>query len=480
MAAGKRVESNTMLYTVITFVGLFIATTTLAVIYYVRYEEQRKLTSRAQSELSEVASSSQLGKIGGIIGSKTSGQTYLGKMVELHDEVVSLFLGGVAEDTSAQVKTDQVLDAGVSRFSKAGEQNLGFEISDPNAGLVSLIDLLITGLSNTISERDGLDAQLADLQQRFDSAMSTSREKEKSLLSEKDKYKQQVFEISRDYNDLEALMAQSTDEQIETLSGQLELVKTANKDIRQQLLKNEAELSLTRERLESVTGRLEAVVPPHDANSPAYHADAEVILIDNQANVVHLDIGRKSRVYQGLTFSVYNRNMPIPKDGKGKAEVEIYDVGENTSTARIIRSKIKNPIVLGDVAINLIWDRSETYSFVVAGEFDLNDDGNIDYRGKAKIIGLVERWNGRVEENVGVNTNFVILGQPPKLRDRPTFEERERNPMAMEEYEESRRKYADYQEVLEGADKLRIPIFNTDRFLYFIGYKSRAQKVGAF
>ena len=40
MPPGKRRQSNAMLYTLITFVGLFIIATTVAVIYYVKAEEQ--------------------------------------------------------------------------------------------------------------------------------------------------------------------------------------------------------------------------------------------------------------------------------------------------------------------------------------------------------------------------------------------------------------------------------------------------------
>ena len=41
MPARRRKQSNAMLYTLITFVGLFIVATTIAVIYYVKAEEYK-------------------------------------------------------------------------------------------------------------------------------------------------------------------------------------------------------------------------------------------------------------------------------------------------------------------------------------------------------------------------------------------------------------------------------------------------------
>ena len=49
MSPAKRQQSDAMLYTLILFVGLFIAATTVAIIYYVKFEDQRTITEKAQS-----------------------------------------------------------------------------------------------------------------------------------------------------------------------------------------------------------------------------------------------------------------------------------------------------------------------------------------------------------------------------------------------------------------------------------------------
>jgi len=67
MPAGKRQQTDVMLYTLVAFVGLFIAATTVAVIYYVKFEDQMKIANDSKSELEKWASMAEqrkgLGKI---------------------------------------------------------------------------------------------------------------------------------------------------------------------------------------------------------------------------------------------------------------------------------------------------------------------------------------------------------------------------------------------------------------------------------
>ena len=74
MPPGKRRQSNAMLYTLITFVGLFIVATTVAVIYYVKAEELRTTTADAVNELGKMASADEVRRVGDIVGTKQIGR----------------------------------------------------------------------------------------------------------------------------------------------------------------------------------------------------------------------------------------------------------------------------------------------------------------------------------------------------------------------------------------------------------------------
>ena len=600
MPAGKRPQANGWLYAAVIFVGLFILTTVLAVIYYLKAEEYKTEAANLRSQRDELATSAEMRKIGAIVGEKQHRKSRLGTVVDYLDETVSLIIGGVPEETSAEVKVntanrkvketlellaqqyvdtgnvalkalaeelvesmlngqfltatenfdetmknalpaDKLEEAFKAVIEQAGpfkrqigartEKQLLYDIVfvtcefeknpldvkvvynserqiaglffvptppevlksyqnpsekktnniDPaTIGLIRVIEKLKIKLDNITNAALALQQQFEQLQNRFDDAMAAGFEKEQILLAEKEKYQQQVNDIQKSYNELEAMLNQTTEQQVQTLMAQLDEERANRKKLNQKLLKTQAELKMVENRMKRALENLWAIVPPPDIAVSAYKSDGKIILIDEPAKIVHLNIGSDDRVYRGLTFSVYEKNMPIPKDGKGKAEIEVFNVGKNISAARITRLEIKRPVILDDIVANLIWDSDKTNVFVIAGEFDFDGDGNIDYDAVDKVKALIEKWGGRVGDNISVDTDFLVLGQPPQVRRKPTFEQMEVDPMAMEKYEASLQKLGHYKEVQNRAQTLSIPVFNAERFLYFIGYKAQSSRPGAF
>jgi len=204
--------------------------------------------------------------------------------------------------------------------------------------------------------------------------------------------------------------------------------------------------------------------------------DGKIILVDEAAGVVHLNIGTSDRVYRGLTFSVYDSNAPICEAGKGKAEIEVYRLAESISAARIVRSDRENFIAVGDIVANLIWDSSESKVFVVAGEFDLDSDGSVDHGATDRIRALIEKWGGSVAESISTHTDFMVLGQVPRVPFAPTSEDLQVDPMAIRKYKVAVEKLDHYKEVQKLAHTLSIPVFTYERFIYSIGYRERAKK----
>ncbi|MDD5064269.1 MAG: DUF3887 domain-containing protein [Phycisphaerae bacterium] len=621
MPVGQRQQNNAMLYTVITFVGLFIISTVVAVIFYLQAEKHRTAEAALQSQMDEMASKAELSKIGAIVGAKQSRKSRLGTMVDYLDGTMSMIVGGLPEDTSAEVKFDtadrkvkDILESltqqrlavepnvpvaesvepntptnelvellAAQQFSvvtedfneavknalppekleevwKATIEQMGpfqkqlgsmteteadsnvvsvtcqfengvldvriaynadkqvaslsivptpaevmesyqqalqpaqpekpedferrqqayIEIDDPNiVGLVGVVEKLKAKLDGTTNTALFFQDQFDKLKNRFDDAIRVGLEKEQTLLAEKEKYQMQVDEIKKDYNDLKVMLQQTSDQQVQTLMTQLEEERDNRKKLSQQLLKTEAELTTAEERIKRALEKLHALVPSPDSEIAAYKPDGKIILVDDAAKVVHINLGSDDHVYRGLTFSVYEKNTPILREGKGKAEIEVFNVGKNISTARIV-SSTKNPIIMDDAIANLVWDSDKTNTFVVAGEFDLNGDGNIDYEGADKIKALIQKWGGRVADEITIDTDFLVLGTIPTILKKPTFEQMEVDPTAMEKYEASLKRLTSYKEIQERAQKLSMPVFNLERFLYFIGYKTLSARPDAF
>lgn len=481
MPAGKRTQSNAMLYTLITFVGLFIVSTVLAIIYYIKFEEQRTKALTAQDKLKEIASSTELRKIGKIVGTKQARKSILGTMVDYLDETVYSIIGGIPEETSAEVKVDTA-NRKIKELSEMLAQKYpDIVTNDPNTlGLIQITEKLKTNLDEATDTNVALRKQLKQLQNRFDDAMAAGFEKEQILLAEKEQYRQEIDDIKKSYNDLKVLTQQTSKQQVQTLMAQLDEERAGRKQLNQQLLKTQAELKIAENKIKRTQKKLHAIVPPPDSEIMAFKPDGKIILIDDQTKIVHLNVGSDDHIYRGLTFSVYDKNVPIPKDGKGKAEIEVFNVGKNISAARITHSKKRRPIVLNDIIANLIWDSDKINVFVVEGKFDLDGNGETDYDGDEKIKAIIEKWGGRVDEMVSIETDFLVLGKTPKVYKKPTFATLEIDPMAMEKYEDSLQELEHYKKIESRAQTLSVPVFNAERFLHFIGYKKQSSRPGAF
>ncbi len=480
MSPAKRQQSDAMLYTLILFVFLFIAGTTVAVIYYVKFEDQRTIAEKAQRDLGEIVTPSELQRIGTIVGAKQSRKSRLATMVDYLDEAVRLVVGGLPEDTSAEVKVNTANRDFKDTLTLA-QAHIDPASIDPNTtGLIQIIQKLKTQLDNTIEALQATDEQLTDLRRDFNDVMIENYNWERTWLAEKAGYRQEIDDIKKDYNDLEVFLRQTSEESVQALMTQMNEQRANYDQEHQEKLQIQAQLDMTRDKMKNLQDELRKIVPLLDSEVVAHKNDGKIILVDNPIKVVHLNIGREDRVYPGLTFTVYDKNMPIPKDGKGKAEIEVFSVDKNISTAQIIKSEIKRPIILDDIVANLIWDSDKTNVFAIEGDFDLDNDGKIENDAIDRIKTLVGKWGGKVANTISIETDFLVLGKPPSILIRPSITELEMDPMATERYEASRQKRTHYVDVQNQAKALLIPVFNYERFLFFIGYKTRSGTAGAF
>ena len=108
MAVARQGQGNTMLYTVITFVALFVVAAILAVIFYLKSEDWRNQYLTSQQELSELASQNQLRNIGSLVGQKDRSQSRLGQLLGYIDQLYVMFVGVQPQETSAEVKMTEM------------------------------------------------------------------------------------------------------------------------------------------------------------------------------------------------------------------------------------------------------------------------------------------------------------------------------------------------------------------------------------
>lgn len=480
MPVGKRKQSNAMLYTLVTFIGLFVVATTFAVIFYVESEKYRTQNATLQAQTDELASSRERQALGSIVGQKPTRKSWLAQMVDYLDQTVSLVVGGAPEPTSVQVKVANARQS-VRNTVQLVQEHRNIADADPNTvGLVRVVQQLKAELDDTIKAQVALKQQYDALQARFDDARVANLEKEQELSKRIEEYRQALLAKEQEYEELKALTKKTSDERAQTLMAQLDEERANVVKLNQELANIRSELEMTQGMLKRAQAEVDKIKGAPDREVVALKPDGKIILVDEPARAVHLSIGSDHHVYRGLTLAVFDKNAPIPKDGKGKAEVEVFGVAKNISAARIVHSDKKNPIAVDDVVVNLIWDSQKTNVLVVAGEFDLDADGDLDYDAIDKIKALIGKWGGKVADVVSADTDFLILGNPPHVPRKPTFDDLEVDPLANEKYEAAMKRLNHYNEVQSRAEALWIPTFTYERFLYLIGYKGQANKPGAF
>ncbi len=476
MPPGKASQSNAMLYTVITFVGMFIISTTCAVIFYVKSEEYKIQKDTAISDMDKFARSQERSSVAKLVGKVDGQNSVMSTLLGHIDELVGAVTGDRAEDVSAAEKVNNAKMAINKVLAGLGPDAVITSGQGNNVDLLAQIKDLQARFNQARQDVADIEDELDNVLDELGMAKKSFAEQEQKLIEDKNQCQLASDGKNAEFNDLKALMQQSTDEQVQTAMDRLEKAQNQLGEKSAQIQAVQTQLTQTDRALQEALAKLEAIKPRPDIEVEAFRRDARIIRVDLQIGIVYLDVGTEDRVYPGLTFSVYDSSVPIPEDGKGKAEIEIFDVKQKVSAARVTRSTKKNPIVPDDIIANLIWDSKTSNNFVVAGDFDFDRDGMVEKGGIDRVRELIERWGGVIVKDVTINTDFVILGSEPRAMALPSTEDMDANPSLQRRYEESVAAAVEYEQVMRQAESLSVPVFNQNRFLYMIGYETLADK----
>lgn len=199
--------------------------------------------------------------------------------------------------------------------------------------------------------------------------------------------------------------------------------------------------------------------------------DGRIVSVNPVDRTAYIDLSRDKRLVIGMTFEVYSDPSSIRPgaDGaypRGKATVEVIQIGDTTSTVRIVRENRGNPIISGDVLANAVYDPNKTYSFVIAGDFDLDNDGvgsDAEFR---EVQAIINNWGGAVQSDLGGDTDFLVLGERPRIPPQPPATA----PVAViDEFIRLQRAATEYDRLFDTARQTGIPILNQNRLYTLTG-----------
>lgn len=337
----------------------------------------------------------------------------------------------------------------------------------PLFGVIEDRDATIANLTRSLAEaekarKDALDDRRAEVERMRD---MTDRQKKSidALTAEVDKYKQEVEEYRQGTNKVRAEM----DEKIAKITAD---AQTREAELEGKIRKLEDEVIVQTGIISELRGKTQASLAK--GTSEEALSDGKVLGANQGGNSVIISIGAKQKVRLGMTFAVYTDAKTIRPDPitgeypRGKATLEVINVGDTSSTCRITSETRGNPVVTGDVIANPVFDPNKVYKMMLFGNFDVNGDGVATPIERDDLKALIESWGGKVVDELGGDTDFLVLGEKPTLPPRPPADA----PVAVNlEYVRLVRISDQYDQLYQTARTTGLPLLNQNRLFTLIG-----------
>jgi hypothetical protein len=364
---------------------------------------------------------------------------------------------------------------GRSLEQKANE--LLSQIEESTRGFVNRKDTLLTALRKL---QDRLVAETAR-NERLSTELR-NREQQVAALTQQLKAARDQFDeqIARTRADYEAAVAEFTrkleakDSQLAELQSALEAreqeLSRSRRDIEAE--KREYQLQLTRKerQLADLQKKIQDLKGSFDPEAILRKADGRIVRAIPGSKIVYINLGTRDKVRLGMTFEVYSQTGAEPRSFRGKASLEVVTLMDNTSECVVTRAEPDQPIMEGDIVVNLAYERNRQPKFVVRGEFDLDFDGQPDLNGAEQIKSLIRQWGGQVVPDLDESVDYVVIGLAPRA---PSVGP-DASDIVRDQEERRLLELSEFRQLIDRARAMYIPVITQNQFLFLTGYAGDA------
>ncbi len=209
------------------------------------------------------------------------------------------------------------------------------------------------------------------------------------------------------------------------------------------------EVALKDKEIATVRAQMAEVIREHyeKENWVFERPDASVVSVNAREQTVNINVGRADFLRLNIQFAVFKQGETnVYKRTKKGTVAVIQFIDEDMAVARIVESDLKDPILAGNVVYTPTWTPGTQETFVLAGDFDINNDRKPD---NELMRNLVDINGGKVQDEVGIDTRYVILG------DVPLASEKDHK--------------ADYEKKKARAKELSIKVMGLPEFIEYTG-----------
>jgi hypothetical protein len=336
---------------------------------------------------------------------------------------------------------------------------------------------------NLMAAVDARDSQIANLTGQVNAAEDARKKAMADLAAEVDR----MAAVEKSHQQT----VDSLTGQVKSLKDEVDTYRTGTDTYKKQLdAQRERLLTEAAEKLKSSQDQLAKASEDNlilvgqlaqlrrQKSNDLYKGDDEAALVDGtiigangSEHQAFISIGARQKVVLGMTFSVYSDKNAIRPDHegnypRGKATLEVVNVGDTSSTCRITSEVRGNPVVKGDVIANPVYDPNKTYKFVVFGNFDANRDGVATALERQDVAAMIEAWGGKTVEDLTGDVDFLVLGERPVLPARPPSDA----PLeVVQEFIRRQRDVERYDDLTKRATATSIPILTENRLYTLVG-----------
>lgn len=433
-------------YGLFTAVALAVIAAGLAVVFYVMYAKAADDLRVADSAAKKAATTADVNSYRNLNSNfDASGNiSYLNQankqIKALSDELAA------ARASLAQVTADK------DRFEKENQSaNLAAEQARAERKAT---------LQTADSQRAGTERDKADLKTQLDQKTADSAKA--------------IEARSKAVTDAQAALAKNNDD-MEKLRRDTVIQREEDQST---IVRQTAEILDLRQRIQNQRGV--------SGNPTVGESDGQIVSVNGAAGEAWINLANKDRIMPGMTFTAYDPRTGVrfgtDEAALGNGSLEVIEVGQSSSLCRITRTTKNRAIQAGDLIANLVYhnDRTRKFRFTVLGNFDLDGDGVATAAERDRIILLIQRWGGQVDEDVTSQTDYLVVGSRPSSPmpslDQPTDTAPATEPATPSSGvvggigETASKEQQRYDELIISAKRLAIPVLNANRFLAMIGY----------
>jgi hypothetical protein len=209
--------------------------------------------------------------------------------------------------------------------------------------------------------------------------------------------------------------------------------------------------------------------------------DGYVTYVDYERGEVLVNLTRRQGARPQMKMTIFDQRSPGIPTEKPKGNIELTAIGEQYSTARIIKTDNPiDPIRVGDIVYSAAWSPNQPMRFALIGKMDVNRDGKDD---RDELKRMIQEAGGVVDydlptPDVGKETgtlspriDWYVTDDRMPLRE--VYQQTTENVEVAKGKFEKRRGEVTGQARLDGIRPMRI-----ERLLAFLGYDMSTPIVG--